>query len=243
MTSPPAHVILLTGPSGSGKTSLAARTGLPVLSLDHFYRSEQELLSPDHSDAPLLPDGRVDWDSPRSWDAEAALTAITTLARTGRATVPVYDLAASARTGHEELGLGGAPLFVADGIFAARLVDRCRQLGVLADALCLRGSRGTTFRRRLLRDMRESRKPLPVLVRRGWRLMRAEPAIVAEQEALGARACTRDEALARINALRARATAADVAPAPTPGPRPDPASVDHVGDAATVPDRAAGRHG
>ena len=203
MTSPPAHVILLTGPSGCGKTSLAARTGLPVLALDHFYLSERELLARGAPEAPLLPDGRIDWDSPRSWDAEAALTAIEALAHTGRATVPVYDISASDRVGTTELELGGAPLFVADGIFAAHLVERCRELGVLADALCLHGNPRTTFRRRLLRDIRESRKPLPVLLRRGWRLMRAERSIVAGQVALGARACTRDQALARIDALRA----------------------------------------
>src|SRR5690606_3864548 len=34
----PVRVVLLTGPSGSGKTSLTGRLGLPVVSLDDFYR-------------------------------------------------------------------------------------------------------------------------------------------------------------------------------------------------------------
>ena len=49
----PALVVLLGGPSGSGKSSLAARTGLPVLHLDDFYRAG------DDPSLPLLPDGSV----------------------------------------------------------------------------------------------------------------------------------------------------------------------------------------
>lgn len=40
--SPRARVIILAGPSGSGKTSLSTRTGIRPLSLDHFYRDEDE---------------------------------------------------------------------------------------------------------------------------------------------------------------------------------------------------------
>jgi uridine kinase len=186
-------VILLTGPSGTGKTSLAERTGLPVLRLDDFYKEGTD------PTLPLLLDGSgTDWDSPRSWDAEAAVEAVATLARTGRAEVPVYDIATNARTGKTCLELGTEPVFIAEGIFAAEIIDRCRELGLLADALCLRGRPATTFRRRLLRDLREGRKPAPFLVRRGWMLMRAEGHIVDRQVALGALACNRDEAPRRI---------------------------------------------
>jgi hypothetical protein len=47
--------------------------------------------------------------------------------------------------------------------------------------------RMVTFWFRLLRDVAESRKPLPTLLRRGWGLMRAEPALVARWTALGCR--------------------------------------------------------
>ncbi|MFJ8664752.1 ATP-binding protein [Streptomyces sp. NPDC093600] len=194
----PTRVVLLAGPSGSGKSSLAAVTGLPVLRLDDFYKE---------ADDPTLPlvtgSADIDWDSPLSWDADAAVAAIVELCGTGRTDVPVYDIATSARVDRERLDIGRAPLFVAEGIFAAEIVARCRELGVLADALCLRGRPSTTFRRRLLRDLREGRKSVPFLLRRGWRLMRAERAIVARQGALGAHPCAKPEALGRLTAAAA----------------------------------------
>ena len=190
--------MLLCGPSGSGKSLLAARSGLPVLRLDDFYKEGTD---------PTLPlvagSSDIDWDHPESWDADAAIAAIEDLCRTGRTNVPVYDIALSARTGADAVGIGQAPLFIAEGIFAAEIVARCRELGVLADALCLSRGAVTTFRRRFLRDLKEGRKSVPFLLRRGWRLMRDERSIVARQTALGAYACDRDEALRRLAAAAA----------------------------------------
>ncbi|MCX5204623.1 uridine kinase [Streptomyces sp. NBC_00237] len=200
MSSPPlsARVVLLAGPSGSGKSSLAARAQLPVLRLDDFYK---ECTDPT---LPLVTGSTdIDWDSPGSWDADVAVAAIEKLCRTGRTTVPVYDIATSARVGEEALDIDRTPLFIAEGIFAADIVARCRELGVLADALCLRGRPFTTFRRRLLRDLREGRKSMPFLVRRGLRLMRAERGIVARHTELGAHPCGKHEALGRLAAAAA----------------------------------------
>ncbi|MFD4572266.1 uridine kinase [Streptomyces sp. NPDC058417] len=189
----PARVVLLCGPSGSGKSLLAARSGLPVLRLDDFYKE---------GDDPTLPQvagsSDIDWDHPGSWDADRAVAAIEELCRTGRTDVPVYDLSLSARTGAESVDFGRTPLFIAEGIFAAEIVTRCREAGVLADALCLSRGPVKTFRRRFLRDLREGRKSVPFLLRRGWRLMRTERSIVARQTALGAHACDRDEAMGRL---------------------------------------------
>ncbi|MEU9863861.1 hypothetical protein AB0D99_23605 [Streptomyces sp. NPDC047971] len=194
----PTRVVLLAGPSGSGKSSLAAVTGLPVLRLDDFYKEAGD---------PTLPlvagSADIDWDSPDSWDAQTAVAAIVELCRTGRTDVPVYDLATSSRVDRDTFDIGRTPLFVAEGIFAAEIVERCQDLGVLADALCLRGRPSTTFRRRLLRDLREGRKSVPFLLRRGWRLMRSERSIVARQTELGAHPCARDEALGRLAAAAA----------------------------------------
>jgi len=186
-------VVLLCGPSGSGKSLLAADSGLPVLRLDDFYKEGTDPTLPQVADS-----ADIDWDNPLSWDANAALAAIGELCRTGGTTVPVYDIALNARTGTEALHIGRTPLFIAEGIFAAEIVGRCRELGVLADALCLSRGPVTTFRRRLLRDLREGRKSVPFLLRRGWRLMRTERSIVARQTALGAHPCDKDEALDRL---------------------------------------------
>jgi uridine kinase len=190
--------VLVSGPSGSGKSSFAARSGLPVLCLDDFYKEAGD------PTLPLVPGtSDIDWDSPDSWDARAAVTAITELCAKGRTQVPVYDISTSSRTGTDTLDIARTPLFLAEGIFAADLVTRCRELGVLADALCLRGRPSTTFRRRLLRDLKEGRKSVPFLLRRGWRLMRAERTIVARQVGLGAHPCAKDEALGRVAAAAA----------------------------------------
>ncbi len=194
----PTRVVLLCGPSGGGKTRLAALSGLPVLRLDDFYKEG------DDPTLPVVAGGTdIDWDAPASWDADVAVAAIVELCRTGRTRVPVYDLSTSSRTGQEALDIERTPLFIAEGVFAAELVDRCRELGVLADALCLRGRPSTTFRRRFVRDLREGRKSVAFLLRRGWRLMRSERTIVARQVALGAHACNKEEALGRLAAAAA----------------------------------------
>ncbi|WP_445527082.1 uridine kinase family protein [Streptomyces cyslabdanicus] len=194
----PARVVLLCGPSGSGKSLVAARSGLPVLRLDDFYKEAGD---------PTLPlvagSSDIDWDHPGSWDADVAVAAIGRLCATGTTSVPVYDISLSARTGEDTLHIGRTPLFIAEGVFAAEIVARCRELGVLADALCLNRGPVTTFRRRFARDLKEGRKSVPFLLRRGWRLMRAERSIVARQVALGAHACDRDEALGRLAAAAA----------------------------------------
>ncbi|MFE9767143.1 uridine kinase [Streptomyces sp. NPDC005808] len=194
----PTRVVLLCGPSGSGKSLLAAASGLPVLRLDDFYKEGTD---------PTLPQvegsADIDWDHPLSWDASAAVTAIEELCRTGRTAIPVYDISLSARTGTEALHIDRTPLFIAEGIFAAEIVGHCQELGVLADALCLSRGPVTTFRRRFLRDLREGRKSVLFLLRRGWRLMRAERSIVARQTALGAYPCDKGEALGRLTAAAA----------------------------------------
>ncbi|MFE2218656.1 uridine kinase [Streptomyces canus] len=194
----PTRVVLLCGPSGSGKSLLSARSGLPVLRLDDFYKEGND---------PTLPlvagSSDIDWDHPGSWDADTAVAAIVELCRTGRTKIPVYDISLSARTGEEAVDMGRTPLFIAEGIFAAEIVTRCRELGVLADALCLSRGPVRTFRRRFLRDLREGRKSVPFLLRRGWRLMRLERSIVARQTALGAHPCDKDEALSRLSAAAA----------------------------------------
>jgi uridine kinase len=79
---------------------------------------------------------------------------------------------------------------VAEGIFAAEIVADLRAAGMLHSAWCVRHPRWVTFVRRLVRDLLERRKPPLVLLRRGLALRRAEPAIVARMERLGATSAT-----------------------------------------------------
>lgn len=191
---PQARIVLITGPSGAGKTRLTRRMGLPVVSLDDFYFD---------GDHPGLPHrfGIVDWDDPRSWDSVGAMSALLDLARTGRAEVPVYDIPTNRRTTTTLLETGGCPIVLAEGIFAAELVELCREEGILADALCIWRPRAKTFFFRLMRDLGEARKPPMTLVRRGLHHFRHEPEMVARLTAKGTRKVRIDEAEARLREL------------------------------------------
>ena len=195
-----ARVIVLAGPSGAGKSRLAERLGLPVLRLDDFYRD---------GDDPRLPvvtqgahQGMTDWDHPDSWLLDDAVATLEQLCREGSAEVPVYEIARNGRSGSRRLDLDGAPLFVAEGIFAPEGVGPCADRGVLAAAYCLRLHPLVTFWRRLTRDLRERRKPPLVLARRGWALLRAERQVVAHAVARGCLPMTPDEAYADVQRLR-----------------------------------------
>ncbi len=179
------RVVVLAGPSGSGKSRLAQRLhaarGWPVFRLDDFYRDEDDPVCPRHPEL-----GIVDWDHPDSWDADRAVSALAELLDTGRTELPVYDISASRAVGRHEVRAGHEDLVVAEGIFAAEIVSRLDEAGMLHSAWCVHHRPVVTFARRLLRDLRERRKPPVVLVRRGWVLMRNEPGIVQRQMALGA---------------------------------------------------------
>lgn len=196
-----AQVIVLAGPSGSGKSRLAERLGLPVLRLDDFYRDGDDPALPRVTEGANA--GIVDWDHPDSWILDDALEALETLCREGTVDVPVYEIAANGRTGTQHLDLGGSPLFVAEGIFAAEIVDACVERGLLAAAYCLTQPPAVTFWRRLTRDLREHRKPPLLLVRRGLALMRAQREVVAHAVAHGCTPATTHEAFGLLRALAA----------------------------------------
>ncbi|MCL3819864.1 uridine kinase family protein [Aeromicrobium wangtongii] len=183
----PSGVVIVAGPSGSGKSHLAERLGWPILRLDDFYRDV------DASNMPRSTLGIIDWDHPGSWDAVAAVGAIAELCASGTAEVPVYDIATSRRTGTQILSAPDGR-FIAEGLFAPVIVDACREAGLLRAAICLYRPASVTFALRLFRDLREARKPPSMLVRRGWRLMKDEPRIVAEAVAHGCEAMSPREA-------------------------------------------------
>ncbi|MEO5982944.1 MAG: ATP-binding protein [Pedococcus sp.] len=180
-----ARVVVLAGPSGAGKSRLAQRLqaahGWPIVRLDDFYRDEDDPAMPRSQEL-----GIVDWDHPDSWDRAAAVDALGTLVATGSVLTPVYDIATSRAVDRATVQAGPHDLVLAEGIFAAEIIGDLRERGLLAGAYCVHHRPFVTFVRRLARDLRERRKPPWTLVRRGLALMRAEPAVVARQELLGA---------------------------------------------------------
>jgi uridine kinase len=191
-----ARVVLLTGPSGCGKSRLARGSGLPVLNLDDFYRNGDDPAMPRSEDL-----GIIDWDDPRAWNAEDAVATLRRICATGEADVPVYDIAHDARTGTAHFSLGGATVFVAEGIFAAEIAAECRRCGILAEAIVVHRAPWKNFLRRLLRDLAERRKPPVTLVRRGLGLMRAEGEVVKKHLAAGATAYNAKQTAARLQQL------------------------------------------
>lgn len=181
MRRPWAQVIILAGPSGSGKTSLSSRVGLPSLSLDDFYRDDDE------PGIPTLSENLIDWDHPASWNSQEAFAAVAQLCVEGQTSVPIYDIPSNKRTGARDVSLGRNRLFIAEGIFAAELVPRLIEEGLLADAIVVARSplRNAWFR--FLRDVAEGRKPVPVLVNRGVRLARQEPQKILQWKRQGCR--------------------------------------------------------
>jgi uridine kinase len=192
-------LVLLGGASGSGKSYLAARFGRPHLELDAFYREIGE-----HTPAsplPLTPYGEIDWDHPGTWNSGAAARAVTELLETGRTRIPNYSIATSSYSGHRTVALAEGPV-IAEGIFADSVLDQLRSLGVEVDAVFITVSPITTAVRRLVRDLREHRKPLPFLLKRGWALFRSERAVRDRYLAAGFRPVAKRQVKRELAGLR-----------------------------------------
>lgn len=191
----PRTIVLVAGASGSGKSRLARLSGVPQLKLDEFYH--------DH-DHPGLPRtlGIVDWDDVASWNLTAALDALERLVHAGRAEIPVYDISSSTRVGSEEMSLGEHSVVVAEGIFAPDLLRPARQAGLKVVPMWLDRPRTVTAVRRLRRDLAQNRKPPAILIRRGFALWRAEPALRRTAVERGFHPMSFTAALERIDGLR-----------------------------------------
>lgn len=167
----PLTLILLGGSSGSGKSYLAERYGRPHIELDNFYRQ----LSEDSPATPLPRTGygQVDWDHPGTWNCAAAAGAVLELLHTGSMQVPDYSISTSSYSGYQTVAMAGGPA-VAEGIFVDEIRAPLLAAGVDVHAYYIDVPPITTAVRRFVRDVRERRKPVPFLLRRGWALYRTE---------------------------------------------------------------------
>ncbi|HEY3548265.1 MAG TPA: hypothetical protein VGK17_19500 [Propionicimonas sp.] len=149
MTTGSPRLVLIAGPSGSGKSRLAHVTGCPALRLDDFY------FDADHPDMPRSPIGIIDWDDPRSWNAEAAVAALAELVANGQVEVPAYSISESRRVGSHLLSLDGASCLTAEGIFAIDFLAVCRTAGLATEAIYIDRPGVVVFWLRLRRDLKE----------------------------------------------------------------------------------------
>ncbi|WP_411732074.1 uridine kinase [Paeniglutamicibacter sp.] len=164
-------LILLGGASGSGKSYLAQRFGRPHVELDNFYRE----ISEHTPDAPLPQTGygEIDWDHPGTWNCALAVDALIELLENGATQVPNYSISTSSYDSMRGIELNGGPL-VAEGIFVSEILAPLQRLGVPVQAYYIEVSAVGTAARRFVRDVRERRKPLLFLLKRGYALFRAD---------------------------------------------------------------------
>lgn len=170
---PTVPLILLGGASGSGKSYLAQHYGTPPLQLDNFYRNIAE--DQTHP-MPRTAYGEIDWDHPGTWNCEAAVAAVQQLLSTGETSVPKYSIKQSTSFGRLRVRLQPGGRVVAEGVFARTALGALREAGVPVTAYYVDSPRLITSLLRFARDVREHRKPIPFLLKRGLALFRADPA-------------------------------------------------------------------
>lgn len=117
---PMSRLVMLSGPSSSGKTTTAhflvqalerEGVGSVSISLDDFYLGEGM--------APLLPDGRRDYECLEALDVGEIRSCIGELAEKGRCEMPVFDFEQHVRYPHRrQVVLGENGVAVVEGIHA-----------------------------------------------------------------------------------------------------------------------------
>ena len=175
-------LILLGGASGSGKSYLAHRFGRPHVELDNFYREISE-----HTPETPLPQtgyGEIDWDHAGTWNCVLAVDALVELLESGATEVPNYSISTSSYDGTRGIDLNGGPL-LSEGIFVSEILAPLQRLDVDVRAYYIEVSPLSTAVRRLVRDVRERRKPLGFLLKRGYALFRADREIRGRHLAAG----------------------------------------------------------
>ncbi len=145
--------ILIGGGSCSGKSTFASLVQhAVVLSMDHFYLGKSQL-TPDAQ-------GRYDFDAPNSVDLGAFAEAIKTLSVRKPATIPIYDMKVSERTGKQIIKVPEeAKFLVVEGIFVFE--PEIRELGDLK--IYIDAPPEIRVARRMVRDVEKGRSHIDTL--------------------------------------------------------------------------------
>jgi uridine kinase len=170
------RVIVVAGPSGSGKSTAVARSGLPVLQLDAFYRDR---------DLPGMPRwlGDVDWEHPGAFDTDAAVRAVESLLTSGSVSVRAHDVVREHATELRTLRLDG-PCIVLEGVMAPAVA---RRLSQPVDAIYfLRRSTVANVVTRVVRDIRDRGRSPWRAIARSLHVAALERAQRRDARALGA---------------------------------------------------------
>ncbi len=163
------RVIVIAGASGTGKTTIAAASGMPVLSLDAFYRSATDAGMPRWF-------GDVDWENAAAFDVEAAAAATRSLLSSGRTQFRSHDLVTEVSQQDERVVVAQGPCLVVEGVMATEVLRLLRrELGDLQLVFfVLRRNRITNFFGRIKRDVMKRHRSWHRAVLRSLRVACAE---------------------------------------------------------------------
>lgn len=148
-----ATVILVCGGSCSGKSVFARMFNHAfILEMDHFYFGKKDMKP--------LPDGSLDFDAPESVDIADVARAANELKSGNEATIPVYDMVTSDRTGTQKIQLKSDDKFIViPGIFAFH--SPLRDLGDIK--IFIDTPREIRVARRMIRDVAKGRNDIDTL--------------------------------------------------------------------------------
>jgi uridine kinase len=191
------RVIVIAGASGTGKTTIAAASGMPVLSLDAFYRPATDAGLPRWF-------GDVDWEHSATFDLEAAAAATRALIRSGRTQFRSHDLVTEVSHEDERVVVAQGPCLVVEGVMATEVVTmlRCELHDVELAFFVLRRNRLTNFGGRIKRDINVRRRRWHRAVLRSLRVLSVEARLQQRAITSGAEVVGRRQLRAKLRAHR-----------------------------------------
>ncbi|GHO59685.1 uridine kinase family protein [Ktedonobacter robiniae] len=125
---PAKRLYLVAGPAASGKTTfslaLARYLGAALLSMDHYYVDEEQVVREYDEKYGLVPQ----WESPEAYNVERMQQDICELLRTGHAKIPHYSFVENRKVGEQEMSLGLEQPLIVEGLYAIRFEPLFREL-------------------------------------------------------------------------------------------------------------------